>query len=384
MFTNRLLKINDVKISAIIIFCFLFTLGCSSDESTLNSVKLQSLVLSALKGDQNANQQLSGLIDAKHFGRIDFNQFSIDSSYMNRKYYYSLLLEYPEPALNLFAIYDDSQRFYLLDKSLNGNITVEWAQQETKNFCFVQERFLTKDVLSIDRLSIYLVEDTTAGLIFRELSRLVKDKDTISHSVINISDDKIITKITSSTFVNISNRTDTFYFNQLSNEYLSRTEIFKDFVKGEVRDFRWIPIKPQLVSNIFNKGIIISGEGYQISLDETWKKNSDHQQIKYLSGRLIGESYSHLALRANFSVLKIPTNKKAEDFCNYKFGKSTVGKYKMRSTELRTTGNDVFQIFEHFCGKERFLLIFESKSSSYNSNKKLFDDIINSFFIECS
>jgi hypothetical protein len=371
-----------MKIFSLLVCC-LFLNGCSSDENTLNSAKLQSLVLSALKGDQKANHQLSGLIDDIHFGRIDFNQLNIDSSYMNKKYYYSLLIEYPEPALNLFAIYDNSQRFYLLDKSLNGNITVEWAQQGTRNFCFVQERFLTKDVLSIDRLSMYLVEDTTAGLIYRELSRLVIDKDTVSHAVVNISDNKIVTRITSRTNLNINNITDTFFLSQLSNEYLSKTDLFNNFVKQEVREFRWIPIKPQLVSNIFNKGKVLSGEGYQISLDESWDKTSGQDQTKYLSRSLIADSYLNTSLGANFSILKIPTGKKAEDFCNYKFGESTVGKYKMRSTEVRQLGNNIFQIFEHFCDKERFLLIFECKKSTYELNKKLFDDIINSFFIEC-
>ena len=372
-----------MKIFSLIILC-LILIGCSSEDNNLNSAKLQSLVLSALKGDQKANQQLSGLIDEVHFGRIDFNQLSIDSSYMNRKYYYSLLLEYPEPALNLFAIYDDSQRFYLLDKSLNGNITVEWAQKETRNYCFVQERFLTKDVLSIDRLSMYLVQDTTAGLIYRELSRVVIEKDTVSHSVVNISDKKIVTRINSKTDLNINNITDTFYFNQLSSEYLSKTELFKNFVKREVQNFRWIPIKPQLISNIINKGKVLSGEGYQISLDETWDKTSDQQQTKYLSRSLIGDSYGNSSLGAYFSILKIPADKKAEDFCNYKFGESTVGKYKMRSTEVRELENNIFQIFEHFCGKERFLLIFECKKSAYELNKNHFDDIINSFFIECN
>jgi hypothetical protein len=373
-----------MKIITSILFCSLILLKCSTDDSKMNGAKLQSLVLTAIKGDQQANQKLSGLIDSKHFNRLDFNQLSIDSSYMNRKYYYSVLIEYPEPALNLFAVYDEAQRFYLLDRSLNGNITVEWAQQKANNFCFVQERFLTKDVLSIDRLSMYLVEDTSAKLIYRELSKIVKEKDTVSHSVINISDYKIVTRIKSKTYSDINNLTDTFYFDQNLNEYISKRDLFKDFVKREVRDFRWIPIKPQLISSIFNKGKIITGDGYQISLDETWTKNSDYQQSKYLSRVLKGDAYFHDSLNASFSILKIPPDKKAEDFCNYKFGELTVGKYKMKYTKIRQLGKNVFQIFEHFCGKERFILVFESKSSSYDLNKKLFEDIINSFFIECS
>jgi hypothetical protein len=91
----------------------------------------------------------------------------------------------------------------------------------------------------------------------------------------------------------------------------------------------------------------------------------------------------HESLSANFAILKIPVDKKAEDYCNHKFGEPTEGKYKMKSTKLRKIGNNVFQIVEHFCGKERFLLVFECKSSTYELNTELFEDIFNSFFIEC-
>jgi hypothetical protein len=372
-----------MKLFSLAIFCFIVLAGCSSDEDTLNSAKLKSLVTAALNGDQNANISLSGLIDKKHAKRVDYNQLSIDSSYMNRKYYYSLLLEYPEPTLNLFAIYDNTMRFYLLDKSLNGNIKLEWIQHGTKNFCFVQERFLTKDVLTVDRLSMYFVKDTNATLVYRELSRLVKDKDTVSQAVTKIIDHKIVTRIGGKTDVSIYNRTDTFYYNQQTKSFLSKTDLFKDFVKKEIKNFRWIPIKPQLVSAIFDEGTIQSGEGYQIYLDESWRRISQDNQMKYLRENLIGDRYINESLSTNISILKLPDDKRAENYLSYRLGESTTGKYKMRSTQLIGQGNYLFQIFEHSCGKQTFLLVFECLRSTYDKNKMLYDDIINSFFIEC-
>jgi len=372
-----------MKIYSLVVIGLLIFTGCSEEENNLNSVRLKSLVTAALSGDQDANISLSGLIDKNHVLKKDFNQLKIDSSYMDRKNYFSVLLEYPEPTLNLFAIYDNNLRLLLLDKSLNGNITVEWAQQGTRNFCFVQERFLTKDVLTIDRLSMYQVKDTTAALIYRALSRLVKDKDTTMQSVVNISDEKIITRITAGANSFIDGKTDTFYFNSLSNRYFSRTDLFKEFVKKEIKDFRWIPIKPQLATNLLNDGIMMSGEGYQISLDEGWEKITAYTPEKYLAVNLKGDSYFKEESGARFTILQIPEDKRAEDFCRYPFGEPTVGKYRMRSTELKKQGINYFQVFEHYCGKQKFLLVFESPLSAYDKDKTSYDDAINSFFIEC-
>jgi hypothetical protein len=302
---------------------------------------------------------------------------------MNRKHFYSVLLEYPEPELNIFAIYDQDSRFYLLDKSLNGNITMEWAQKGTKNFCFVQERFLTKDVLNIERLSMYLVKDTTAELVYRELSKMVSNGDTISHSVIKIADDKVVTRINSKNDLNNNSKSDTFYLNSSTGKYLSRENIFKNFVKKEINNFRWIPIKPQLVKSIYSEEMLIKGNGFQISLNDNWKKTPDFTHSKYLRTNLTGDHFTNETFESNISILPIPNTKNAEDYCRYVFGKLTEGKYKMRSTKMLNAGNYMFQIAEHSCGELKFLFIFESTNQSYEKNKIFFDDIINSFFIEC-
>jgi hypothetical protein len=223
--------------------------ACSSGEEKLNSAMLRELIAQAMDGNREANVELKGLVDTELMSRKDFNSLRIDSGLVNNKYYYSVLLEYFDPLLNRFAIYDDQLRLYLIDKSLNGNLSAQWTAKENRNFVFVQERFLTKDVLSIDRLSIYEVYDTTAGLIYKSISRLVKGKNISTQTIENISVDFIITKISGIADSKSINQIDTFYFYAGSKEYLSSNNLFNNFVKQEIDDFIWINTKPQIPSS---------------------------------------------------------------------------------------------------------------------------------------
>ncbi|NWG29598.1 MAG: hypothetical protein HXY48_13855 [Ignavibacteriaceae bacterium] len=238
---------NKLLFYVIIVITFALS-ACGTGNDKLNSARLRELISQALNKNHDANVELKGLIDAELINRKDFNSIRIDSGYINRKYCYSVLLEHFDPSLNRFAIYDDQLRLYLIDKSLNGNLSVEWIEKENRNFIFLQERFLTKDVLSMDRLSIYEVYDTTAGLVYRSISRLVKENIIYSQTIESISPDFIITKISGITDPKTIAETDTFYFFKTDMKYLSTKDLFSNFVKKEVEDFRWITIKPQIPS----------------------------------------------------------------------------------------------------------------------------------------
>lgn len=239
---------NKLILFVFAIFALTFS-ACSAGEDKLNSTMLRELIAQAMVGNREANVELKGLIDTDLISRKDFNSLRIDSGLVNNKYFYSVLLEYSDPLLNRFAIYDDEFRLYLIDKSLNGNLNAHWTDKDNRNFVFVLERFLTKDVLSIDRLSIYEVYDTTAGLIYRSISRLVKDKITSTQTIENITADFIITKISGIAGSKTINQIDTFYFYASSKEYLSSNNLFNNFVKQEIDDFIWINTKPQIPSS---------------------------------------------------------------------------------------------------------------------------------------
>jgi hypothetical protein len=238
--------------AVIVLSCLLFW-GCNSDDSQINKAELRKLIIEGLAGDTDANVRLKGLISNKHIGKSDYNQLFIDSLYIGDKHFYSVLLEYFDPSLNLFAIYDGGLNFYLLDKSLNGYLSSEWAEHGNRKFVFVQERFLTKDVLTIDRFSIYEVFDSSASLIYRALSQLVKDNETYNQTVESITPNFILTKING---VNESEKNavvDTFYFNFDQKKYQSKKNTFENFVKKEIREYNWIITKPEIPSDDLKK-----------------------------------------------------------------------------------------------------------------------------------
>ena len=224
---------------------------CSSDkEKQVSSSTLRHLISKALTGDSDANVNLKGLFSYKHINKTKYNQLSIDSSQINNKKYFSVILEYPDPALNLFAIYDNKLKLHLLDKSLNGNLSDEWIQIGTRNFCFVQERFLTKDVLSLDRLSIYEMKDDSASLIYRSLSRFADGKEVSMQTVETVTPQFIVAKMTGLKDKTLDNQPDTFYFNTNSREYLSKWNLFNNYIKQQIKISGIITIKPEIPSDM--------------------------------------------------------------------------------------------------------------------------------------
>jgi len=222
--------------------------GCSSEGEQINRSELHKLIIEATAGDTDANARLQGLLSTRHIGKSDYNQLYIDSLYIGDKHFFSVLLEYFDPSLNLFAIYDSYLNLYLLDKSLNGYLSSEWAEKGERKFVLVQERFLTKDILTLDRLSIYEVFDSSAALIYRSLSQFKKDSIVCSQTVESITPNFILTKIDGIKDSEINNQPDTFYFNSKSQNYISEKNIFNSYVKKEIGDFNWIITKPEIPS----------------------------------------------------------------------------------------------------------------------------------------
>jgi hypothetical protein len=229
--------------------------GCDSDSEQINQAELRKLIIQATAGDTDANERLKGLLSSRHIGKSDYNQLYIDTLSIGNKHFFSVLLEYFDPTLNLFAIYDSNLNFFLLDKSLNGYLSSEWIKMGDRKFVFVQERFLTKDILRLDRLSIYAVFDSSASLIYRSLSQFSNNSTAFYQTVESITPDFILTKINSMENNVINNQIDTFYFNSESRNYLSEKNIFNNFVKKEIGDFSWIITKPEISSKDKKIGI---------------------------------------------------------------------------------------------------------------------------------
>lgn len=357
--------------------------GCSSGDKEVDSTKLRTLITEAIAGDYDANESLKGLLSSKHTGKNDYNQLTIDDFKLNDKQYYSVVLEYPDPTLNLFAIYDSEFNFYLLDKSLNGNLSVEWATSGSRLFVFLQERFLTKDVLSLDRLSIYEVFDETASLIYRSLSRFAESNDISYQTVELITKTFIATKVTGLKDKAIDNQTDTFYFNSNAKKYLSKWNLFNKYVKQQIREFGWVTVKPQIQSDMLENGNTLIRNGYRIDLESEWEEILSFKEDKLLIKSLVGTKFLNRSLNSSFTILEIPKGENAENYSPYSFEKPTMGDYKIRATAMYDSGNNYSQIIEHSCGDKKFLLLFECPKTVYTQKKNIFDQIISSFTIKC-
>jgi len=405
---------------------FIFIAASCSDKTEIpeNGVvdgnMLQSLIIEAVSGSIGANRLLSGLIDDDVSGRRDYNQVKIDSFYLEGRTFFSVIVEYPNPALNLFAVYDQHLEFYLLDKSLNGNITAGWKMLKDKKLILVSEKFISKDIIKLERLSIYFVDGFSAGLLFRSLNKFEKNGKEYFQTVTSISDEYITTSIIGSSREGLTSKADTFYCNTISGDYLSPNNFFSSFVKNQIEDYEFEPVNPQLTSMIETSGmapLVKDKKEFIIGASKDWKEinnfvarrdlkkpfaglvkdkkefiigaSKDWKEINNFVARMdlkkpfAGYSYINESLGATLSVIKLPYKSFAEQFLEVQFGDVSGNNYQIRSTEIIEKGRKYLQYLEHNCKGQRYLLIFEAPMHTYKENKVIYNTIINSFKIDC-
>ncbi|MCW8805315.1 MAG: hypothetical protein OQK56_02545 [Ignavibacteriaceae bacterium] len=370
-------------IFTILTIAILLISGCDYNNQQVDKSDLEKLITEAIAGDQDAIIKLQGLLTSKHIGNSDYNQLLIDELQTNDKSYFSVILEYPDPRLNIFAIYDDNLNFYLLDKSLNGYLNSKWVEVGTRKFAFLQERFFTKDILSIDRLSIYEIHSNSASLVYRSLSRFAKDNILSYQTVESITKDYILTKINGPIENRINNQPDTFYFNINSKKYLSKTDVFENFVNQEINNFIWITTKPQVTEDYFEAETDTVVKDYKITLDREWQIIPKFIESTRIKQSLEGVKYVNKSNGSSFTVLQIPLGEDGEKYSPYILTETKNGQYRIRASAVFEIGNNYLQIFEHSCGNTKYLLLFECPISIYLENRKIFSDIINSFSIDC-
>jgi len=378
------------RLTFFLVLIFIIT-SCSDkteipESGVVNGNMLQSLVHKAVSGSIGANRLLSGLINDDVSGRQDYNQVKIDSFYLDGRTFFSVIVEYPNPAQNLFAVYDQYLKFYLLDESLNGNINAKWKKLNDKNLILVSEKFISKDDLKLERLSIYSVDGLSAELRFRSLNKFEKDSKEYFQTVTSISDEYIITTITGSSQAGLTSRRDTFYCNTISGNYLSANNYFSSFVRNQIKNYSFDPANLQLTATEETTGmprLEQDKKGFRIGASKDWKEINNFVARRDLKKPIAGYSYINESLGATLSVIKLPNGSFAEQFLNVKFGEASGYTYRIRATELFGRGRKYFQYVEHNCRGKRYLLIFEAPKHSYQESKIFYDTIIKSFRIDC-
>lgn len=392
------------KTATLIILTLLFG-GCSllnkpkTASPAYNSGALKNLVLRAVSGDTSANKELNNIVDLNIPVNNDYNTLIIDSliTKANKKYFI-VLINYPNPMYNRFAVYDTALNFYLIDKSLNGYISESVINLNEKKLIKISESFISKDILQIYRISLYQINDTSANLSFRTFTKLVEPKITFNQKIAEFSTEQIKTELTSSKVSPISGKTDTFIFDYAKKKYISPNNIFDNFVLDRIKNFNNYSDKPEItdkkslyasigididLDTIKNTGNIKNAQGYTLTLTDNWKTLKDISITNFLRTPLKGTKYINDVIGAHISVIALPEGDSSENYVDYKLTNSSAGKYKVRYSEKIVSKKDFAQFFEYTCGTKKYLLILTASRYTYDKYKDDFNNIINSFSINC-
>jgi hypothetical protein len=361
-----------------------------------NENVLRELTLNAIKGDRIYNDSLSGLIDYSLPLNSNFNDLKVDKiiSPIN-KTFYEVLLENPNPVYNRFAVYDSALHLILMDKSLNGN--VRWKSFKLNNLQFIEvdESFLTLDVLKLNRISLYKV-DSTVSLDFRTFTKFMTPTNEYYQTITEISPEQIKTNITSLKKSILGNKSEIISLPQNQNNPIGNNS-FVNFIEKQVAEFKRLPKLSAITdetSALQSVGIsksedtikassfINSKYGYYLTIDEGWKEIIDISLTGSIN-KLKGNKYYNPLMGTNIFIARLPENDSAETFVDTRLSNITQGKYKVRFTGKIEKGKFYVQYFEFSCGKKKFLMVFEASKFTYDKYKAAYQDIINSFVIEC-
>jgi len=246
-----------MKLLLVLLVLFTFY-GCKQQEKIIQLEKfstsiVKDLVSKAINNDSTSNKKLSNLIDYSSSEEDNYNSIIIDSILTSKDTLYFIILENSNPLYNRFAVYNSSLTPLLIDKSLNGNIFFEIIKPGKYIFIKIDEAYLSKDILALNRVSLYSVDSLGVVLTFRTKTKFTKPGNEFFQDITEISDSLIRTTMRSLKNSPINGKKDFFIFYSSTKKYSSLQNIFDEFIKSEIEIFDYNPVKKQITdSQIFN------------------------------------------------------------------------------------------------------------------------------------
>jgi hypothetical protein len=388
-------------ISFIVLITFLF--GCSNKEtnekSPLNGKVLEQLVRDTFSGDKSANETLSAIHDTLLPLPHQFNRMVIDSLTIEKLKYFSVLIEFENPVYNVFAVYDSNFSLKLIDRSLNGYLSINKRVDSERTFWEVYEEFGSKDIFSVKRYNLYYVGKDTVVKSLRTNFVLTTPKEKLVQDIAGFADDVINTKLYLSSSSALKETWDTFIWNEFSYSYKSQLNIFDSVVTVALSAYKSKLMKPLIIDKISalrSVGVELSADSinaynnfnnstdrFTLFLPEGWRALKNVMITKQLNKEMMGTLFLSSTLGASFSVLKIGENEKAEDYLLANLTNEVKGNYSVRFSEKISTRKTYIQCFEVSCVNLKYLVIFECPILTYLEHKELYEDIMNSFGVDC-
>jgi hypothetical protein len=229
-------------------FIFIYS-GCQIPEKKISRTEanvsgLRQLVVLAANGSKIANDSLAGLIDQSTPGPA-FNELKVESLQVapNKKLL-TVLIEYPNSLFNRFAVYDHWMNPLLIDKSLNGWLSIEQLTVDSVQFIKLMEAFNSKEILEFERLSLYKFEDDSVYLALRIFTKFEEPKSINTQKIQKFNRDTILTQINTPGFRR--NISDAFYYSDETKSYRSQNDLFKQFILNQIKNFTQPVQSPQI------------------------------------------------------------------------------------------------------------------------------------------
>lgn len=383
----------------IIISLVLLVFACQSNKeensaSLIDGKKIYSLVLEVLDSTNVSTNPLHSLFDKAKDKSFTYNKIVIDSVSSGARKLYSLLLEHPIPAYNLFAVIDDSLNLLLKDVSLNGYISAKWKMLGDKIAIEVSDEFKSYEVFNLQRYSLYYPLDQKYQLVFRTFTFFSSPKDSIFQNIVELNDSIIRTKIPKPKFLSVKDSTDEFKFNYNELKFVSSKNVFDSIILKEINNTK-TELSPNHILNkksindileysTSDNQYIADEKDFKFQIPKDWTKIYNVALSKDLNRNIKGIYYINQKLGVSIGILKIPLTDSAEIYVNEKFSVSKeIGNYKVRQSEVKQDLKRFYQTIEHNCGNKKYLIIIEGSKNIYKNNEQLFKDILSSFLINC-
>lgn len=365
-------------------------------ETKFNSSQISELTIGAIKGNTDKNNLLSGLIDTSLPVNQNYNKFQIDSLTFGTKKYFTLLLEFSNPIYNRFAIYDEHLKCYLIDKSLSGYLSINNFILGNHKFISLIENYLSKDTIEIQRLSIYSIEKDSVENVFRTFTKAIFPKEEFLQEIKTISDNFIATIIQQPNLGTNPAVTDTFFYDQNQKKYISPQLKFESVLLKKIAEFN-SSTKKKSINNpgdiellrvelanttyqVTNDAVI---KDYSIDIDSTWQEIQNFSITQNVQKEIKGTRYVNNKLGATISVAKINASDSAESYFKQPLPNKTTGEYYVRFSNAFEQGNRILLLVEHSCKDKKYIIILDAPKLTYSKNKNFYENILNTFFIEC-
>ena len=391
-----------MKVLIVALFISFIFISCAKEEKVyqFKSKGIENLVAEAAKGNKIANDSLSTLFDLNLPAQLIINKIEIDSiKNTSGKSFYGVLVEFPNPFFNRFAVYDSAMHCYLIDKSLNGYISLTSIHSDKRNYFQVFEQFTSKDILSFKRKNLYIVKRDTVNLALRLYTQFFSPSDQLIQEVETFTDDLIGTKIISKKGLSPQQNWDTYSFDEKRLKFSSLNNYFETIIVQLENQFTKKPEMPFFYdqsSALRGLGIKLSidsvqsynnyknkKEKYSLYLPEGWRAVKGVAYRKVMSSVLDGTKFFNVSLGTSFGIMKLKANSAAEDYISFPFKNKVNGNYTVRFTEKYLIDRKYYVNFEISCYTLKYLIVFECPEIMYDDNKTTFEAIINSFWMEC-